>query len=95
MPSLKDENQSLKNKLSEIETYKEDLRKEYSEKIVRLQVKVDDLTEKMDKKQRENDKLHTELNNKDKDIKNLKKLNKDLSESLQDERDKGFFSRLI
>ena len=56
---------------------------------------MDDLTEKMDKKQRENDKLHTELNNKDKDIKNLKKLNKDLSESLQDERDKGFFSRLI
>ena len=94
IPKLKSESADLNKQFKD---YKAESEKEMAGvggKIAKLEAEIKDLNTKLDNKKRDYDKLSTTINAKDKTINSLKNRNKQLSEELKEESEKGFFSRL-
>ena len=94
IPKLKSESADLNKQFKD---YKAESEKEMAGvggKIAKLEAEIKDLNAKLDNKKRDYDKLSTTINAKDKTINSLKNRNKQLSEELKEESEKGFFSRL-
>ena len=94
IPGLKTEIANLNN---EVKKTKEDSQKELDGvggTIAKLEAKIKTLEESLDNKKRDYDRLHTELNSKDKTINSLKNKTQQLSDQLKEESSKGFFSKL-
>lgn len=94
IPGLKTEIAGLKN---EVKGAKEEAQKELDGvggKIAKLEAEIKGLNESLDNKKRDYDRLHTEMNAKDKTITSLKNKNQQLSDQLKEESNKGFFSKL-
>ena len=94
IPGLKAE---VASKNAEVKATQEEAQKEIDGvggKIAKLEAEIKNLNESLDKKKRDYDRLYTELNAKDKTINSLKNKNQQLTEQLEEESSKGFFSKL-
>ena len=94
IPGLKTEIANLNN---EVKKTKEDSQKELDGvggTIAKWEAKIKTIEESLDKKKRDYDRFHTELNSKDKTINSLKNKTQQLSDQLKEESSKGFFSKL-
>ena len=94
IPKLKAESANLNKELKEVKAQFGETESNVRGQIVKLEAKIKDLEGKLDTKTRDYNKLSTTINNKDKEIKSLKNRNKDLSASLDDKANKGFFAKL-
>lgn len=94
IPKLKSESADLNKQLKDTKAKAEEEMAGVGGKIAKLEAEIKDLNGKLDNKKRDYDKLSTQMNAKDKTINSLKNKNKQLSEELKEESNKGFFGKL-
>jgi len=92
--TLQGEVDELRKDLIDIGNYKEQVDKNSKDKLLKLENRISELENVVREKQRNYDKIYTDLENKDKTIKNFKEENDKLNKAIESHSKRGLIDRL-